>query len=135
MINIFKNSGLVLVLAGLLTLPLVGFQSLKYQPEVVPQNVLGAKTIQQPKSEIKMVDQIDLNLYFSKDLNQKFYNVLPENYLESDYKVVVVYPVEIKDQGVKIEVIKNDLSADLNVTFNDKDPMPESFIVSLIILR
>ena len=134
MINIVKNSGLVLVLAGLLTLPLLGFQSLKYQPEVVSQNILGATTTQ-PKAEVKVLDQIDLDLHFSKDLNQKFYNILPEKYLEGDYRVVAVYSKEQKDNGVKIDVVKNKLSADLSVAFDDEKIIPDSLNVTLLILR
>lgn len=88
------------------------------------QSVLGVDTSVRPSSSLNksvqsknltVIDQVDLNLNLSDQSVQKFYDVIPESLIDPQYEYIVVYSKEIKNQGVEIIQIVNDLSVDLGV--------------------
>lgn len=133
--TIFKNSLLVTVLAGLLVLPMSGFGMFDYPEFDTTPNlqVLGVNSKSSIKSEV--VDQMDLKLSLSGDSSQKFYNVIPEEYLSDEYSEYIVALKSLSDLGYSFELIDNGLSKDLVVKFSGDFVKPEVVNVSVLIMR
>ena len=127
------NSGLVMVLAGLLFVPVMGFGFAEYKPEesAGAPMVLGKASYE---LDFKIVDQIDLELNLSKLTVQKFYDVVPEEYIKNrGYKVIIVAPKALSDKGVTFDLIQNKLSSDLLINFNSVSEIPTKVNISLVV--
>lgn len=142
MTSTIKSSFFVAVLAGLLAMPFAGFGLMEYKPNEVPSNqtasVLGVSNIPVRSSaslgEIDIIHQEDLTLNLSDDTEQKFYNVLPEEYVSGNYEIVVVVPNEIKDQGLVATLSKSQLTYDLVVKLTDHELEYQKITVSLLVV-
>ncbi len=133
--SVVKNSFLIIALIGLLFLPVLGSQFIEYvdtSPEVL--GVQSVSVVAADKAEINIVDQVDLGLNLSDDPIQKFYNILPEDYVNSGYKTVLVVAERYEDQGVFVELVENDLSTDLEVVL-DPEEAPVSLDATLLIIK
>lgn len=129
------NSGLVVVLAGLLFFPVLGFGFISLQgPLEIPEDseVLGveARTI---VKRTMIIDQVDLSLNMGAGEVQKFYNVIPEEYVSGDYEFLVIIPETVKDMGVQANLVSNELSADLEVVFPGGDVL--NFNATILVLK
>ena len=134
--TVFKNSLLVTVLAGLLVLPMSGF-SLFYYPKLdtAPSRILGVNSDSPMKVKVRVLDQVDLRLSLSGDSSQKFYNVIPEEYLSDEYSEYVVAPRNLSDSGYSFEILDNGLSKDL-VVMHSGDLVKSKIVdVSVLIMR
>ena len=47
---------------------------------------------------------------------QKFYDVIPQNYIGEKYDYIIVYAKNLKEQGIEIITAHNELSIDLGIT-------------------
>lgn len=142
MTSAIKSSFFVAVLAGLLAMPFAGFGIMEYSPSPVPSNqtasVLGVSNIPVKTSatlgDIDIIHQEDLTLNLSSDTEQKFYNVLPEEYVAGNYEIVVVVPNEIKDKGVIANLSKSDLTYDLVLKLTDDELEYQKITLSLLVI-
>lgn len=124
--TILKNSALVFILAGLLTSPFLGFGFMgveQNKEEVLGINTskINTKTVSREvevnnNDLTKIVDQIDITLNLSKEKVQKFYDVIPQNYIGEKYDYIIVYAKNLKEQGIEIITAHNELSIDLGIT-------------------
>lgn len=139
--SVLKNSVLVFLLAFLLMAPYMSFGLFGVQ-EQNQQSVLGVDTSVRPSSSLNksvqsknltVIDQVDLNLNLSDQSVQKFYDVIPESLIDPRYEYIVVYSKEIKNQGVEIIQIVNDLSVDLGVY--TKASMIKTIPVSILVVE
>lgn len=140
-----KSSFFVAVLAGLLAFPFAGFGVLEYpvsdsNPVVTGQTaaVLGATTIpvrtQASLGNIDIVHQEDLTLSLSGATEQKFYNVLPEEYVDGNYEIVVVVPNDVKDEGLTATLIKSEKTYDLDVQLANNKLQNQQVNLSLLVI-
>lgn len=143
MTSALKSSFFVAVLAGLLAFPFTGFGLIAYAPEPIDSTssyaaVLGVSNIpvktNSSLGDIDIVHQEDLTLNLSADTQQKFYNVLPEEYVAGNYEIVVVVPNEIKGQGVTATLSKSDLTYDLEVVLASDDLQYKQIDISLLVI-
>jgi hypothetical protein len=143
MTSALKSSFFVAILAGLLAFPFAGFGIIGYEPEeTAPSNltaaVLGASTIPVRSAaslgDIDIVHQEDLTLALGKDTEQKFYNVLPEEYVTGNYEIVVVVPNDVKEQGLTATLTKSDLTYDLDVKLTNNDLENQQINLSLLVI-
>lgn len=134
--TILKNSLLVSIVAGLLVLPMFGFGLFDYtKNEIVPQaTVLGVQTAISSQSKIKVTDQFSLKLSLTSDNVQKFYNVVPEEYLFPEFTSYAIGPKDLVDAGYLFEIVDNGLSKDLIVTSPESSDKLESKIIDLPII-
>ena len=134
--SILKNSLLVLVLTGLFAVPMTGFGFTKYTPPQDPR-VLGISDYFErfrPAKKLQLQEQLELNLNLSQDPYQKFYNVVPEKYLEEGYQVFIIFPNQYVMQGVSMELVENELSTDLLVFLADGTKV-SSITATLLVLK
>ena len=142
MTSAIKSSFFVAVLAGLLAMPFAGFGLMEYSPNEAPSNqtaaVLGVSNIPVKSSsslgDIDIIHQEDLTLNLSSDTEQKFYNVLPEEYVSGNYEIVVVVPNEIKEQGLVATLSKSQLTYDLVVRLTDDELEFQKIKLSLLVI-
>ncbi len=144
MISAFKSSFFVAVLAGLLAFPFAGFGLMEYSPSSIATTesqmaaVLGVSNLPVRTSEslgnIDIVHQEDLTLNLSSDTEQKFYNVLPEEYVAGNYEIVVVVPNEVKEQGLTASLTKSDLTYDLVVELSNDELEYRQVDLSLLVI-
>lgn len=145
--HVLKNTLLVFVLTSLFALPFAGFGMISYQPDgssvlgakdetvfVPKQRVVNSKSAESSTFEYKVVQQIDLKLSLSGDTYQKFYDVIPEEYVDSGYTYLVVFSNAYKEKGLDAKIELNQLKADLVVTVPEEYPT-EVVPISLLILR
>ena len=134
--TILKNSLLVSIVAGLLVLPLSGFGLFDYtKTEVSPAStVLGVQTAITSQLKIKVIDQVSLKLSISDEYVQKFYNVIPEEYLFPEFTSYAIGPKDLVDAGYLFEIADNGLSKDLIVTAPKSLSKLKSQIIELPII-
>ena len=134
--TVLKNSLLVSIVAGFLALPMFGFGLFDYtKSEIVPQStVLGVQTVVSSRPSIKVIDQFSLKLSLSEENVQKFYNVIPEEYLFPEFISYPVGPKDLVDIGYLFEIVDNGLSKDLIVTTPKTLDKLESQIIDLPII-
>ena len=143
MTSALKSSFFVAVLAGLLAFPFTGFGLIAYVPEPADTAssyaaVLGVSNIPVKTNaslgDIDIIHQEDLTLNLSADIEQKFYNVLPEEYVAGNYEIVVVVPNEIKEQGVTAVLSKSALTYDLVVDLASDGLQYQQIDISLLVI-
>lgn len=128
--NIFKNSLLVFILAGLFALPSLGFGFAQYK-ESSNRSILGVSDentyvlpVVSNKKEIKPIsstdnieifDQIEFKIGLNNKSEQKYYDVIPAEYLNGEYSFIVVAPKDLLEKDVEFNLITNELTADMEV--------------------
>lgn len=120
MMKIAKNAALVLVLAGLLVLPVMGFGfiSPSTETEVAP-DVLGVQTEKPAVQKVVVpasLDSKEITVQLSNEESQKIYSVVPDEFPANEFSAFVVVPDRFKALGLVAELVKNDLSTDLVLT-------------------
>lgn len=132
---IFKNSMLVTILAGIFVLPMFGFGLFGYPELKESPSVLGVSSdTQQIQKKTIVIEQLDLKLSISYESIQKFYDVIPEEYLSNEYTQYVVAPQELSESGFTFELVDNDLSKDLIVEYSGSSSSSKPQIIDLPIL-
>lgn len=133
--NVLINSGLVVALLGIFAVPMFGFSFIKYEKPNTPM-VLGDTDVKLNKNTsdgINVVEQIDVNLHLSKDTSQIFYNIVPKEYLYSNYKFLVVLPNKVKLTGVEAVIVKDSNGVNLKLyvapDFDISKELPVSILV------
>lgn len=137
-----KSSLFVAILAGLMVFPFSGFGLMEFSPEepsvVQTASVLGASDVavrsRDSIKNINVVHQEDLTLNLSADSTQKFYNVLPEEYVSNQYEIIVVVPNELKDEGLTASLSKSELTYDLEVELENSNLEFQQVELSLIVV-
>lgn len=102
------NTMLVAVLMSLFGLPLLGSKMISYQDEdEYSPIVLGAKHIENNavrisgKEPVEIVAQFDYTVNLSgSSTEETIYDVVPAEYLNDDYEVVLITPLDVQNQGV-----------------------------------
>lgn len=122
MSSVLKNSFYVFILAGLFALPSVGFGFAQYkQPEsravlgIADQRVAVQPTKSKELNSIEIVDQLEFKVGLNSDAQQKFFDVVPSEYLNGEYSFIVVAPKDLLDRDVEFNLITNDKTADMQV--------------------
>lgn len=143
MTSALKSSFFVAILAGLLAFPFAGFGIIQSSPEepvstIQTAAVLGVSTVPVHSSatlgDIDIVHQEDLTLVLGGDVEQKFYNVLPEEYVAGNYEIVVVVPNEVKEQGLTATLSKSEHTYDLVVKLSNNDLENQQIDLSLLVI-
>jgi hypothetical protein len=139
-----KSSFFVAVLAGILAFPFTGFGLIEYSPsqtataEGQMASVLGVSNIpvrtHDSLGNINIVHQEDLTLNLSSDMDQKFYNVLPEEYVAGNYEIIVVVPNDVKEQGLTAGLVKSELTYDLIVKLSGDELEYHTVDLSLLVI-
>lgn len=135
--TIFKNSMLVAALALMLVLPMLGFGAFDYTKQ--QQSVLGVKSEEDKNKTtvitgVKVVDQLDLRFSLSYEPLQKFYDVIPEEYLSDEFIEYIVAPKELISEGFHFEIAENDLSRDLIVKYTGSSFPAKPYVIDLPII-
>ena len=131
------NTLLVLALAFILSVPMLGFGFMGIDESPNSSEVLGTRIIRVDADEnsknVKVVEQIDLSLNLSDNKIQKFYNVVPERFVDGDYSFVAIVSPELRDFGLYPDLIKEELSYDL-VLFVEDESLYDSVVTATILV-
>ena len=132
--HVLKNSALVLILAGLFALPISGFGFLRLESS--KPEVLGSQSPSVNLDPVVYIDQIDLSLHLNNvDEEQKFYNVIPEEYLGEGYTFMPIYQKTLKEAGITIEFVENELTSDIVVNLNQEELQIDDIDIAILILK
>jgi len=138
--RLIRNSALIFVLSFVFAFPFVSFRFADYKkndPQIVlssKNEVLGASEEKSPFG-VDVIDKVDLELNLGKNNVEKFYNVIPEEYLDEKYQVIVVVPGEYSKKGLAASLLKNELSADLKISFEDESFKYSQIVITLLVLN